>query len=123
MRVWVVRVAQEGDYDVETSGNVTGAGAPRLAFGRNLWNDALALPLGVITMVSTVVALGTLTGIIALVKTMWADHRAQATPPSYVLTSDGVQAEQLKHLYAALRDSGALTEREYQAEKRGIDRS
>ena len=77
-------------------------------------------------MVSTVVALGTLTGIIALVKTTWADRRAQAAPPSYVLTPDGVQAEQLKHLAArraALRDSGALTEREYQAEKRGVDRS
>jgi hypothetical protein len=39
--------------------------------------------------------------------------------PSYTPTDQGVRLEQLKQL-AALRDSGALTEEEFEAEKRRI---
>jgi hypothetical protein len=41
VRVWVVHVAQEGDYHVEVQGEVYGPYQPSLIFGRNMWNEPL----------------------------------------------------------------------------------
>ena len=40
-------------------------------------------------------------------------------PPAYIPTDEGVRLEQLKDL-AALRDSGALTQEEFEQEKRRV---
>lgn len=84
--------------------------------------------IGLGDLVGAPVALGSLAGIIGEVRARRADRRAPAgplaeSPPSspYVPTSDAGQAQQLKHI-AALRDSGALTDSEYVAEKRRIDK-
>jgi hypothetical protein len=127
-RVWVVRLAQDADYDVNTAGVVDVADNPRLAFGRNIWNSPLQLLLGLGYLVGAPLAVGSLAGIIGEVRARRAGRRAPAalladSPPSppYVPTSDAAQAEQLKHI-AALRDSGALTDKEYVAEKRRIEK-
>ncbi len=41
VRVWTVRVAQEGDYRVEVQGEVCCPYEPTLVFGRNMWNEPL----------------------------------------------------------------------------------
>jgi hypothetical protein len=41
VRVWVVRIAQDGDYRVEVEGEVYGPYQPPLTFGRNMWNEPL----------------------------------------------------------------------------------
>lgn len=40
-RVWVVRIAQEGDYRIEVHGEVYRPYQPSLTFGRNVWNEPL----------------------------------------------------------------------------------
>jgi hypothetical protein len=133
VQVWVVQIAQEGTYDIETDGNVGGYISPRLAFGHGSSYGWLTWVFG------GVLALGALELVVAL---MWSARSAKrarplapeellsfdeptASPPqlrglpSYTPSDQGVRLEQLKQL-AALRDSGALTEDEFEAEKRRI---
>ena len=133
VRVWVMRIAQEGTYDVETDGAVNGYISPRLAFGHGssygwlTWVFGGLLALGVVELVGAL---------------FWSARSAKAarplapeelmsfdeptggppplqTVPSYTPSDQGVRLEQLKQL-AALRDSGALTDAEFEAEKRRI---
>jgi hypothetical protein len=129
VQVWVLRIPQEGTYDIETDGNVNGYISPRLAFGHGTaygwltWLFGGLLALGVVELTGALI---------------WSAKSAKKTrplapdelleqpswnvgpgPSSYSPTADGVRIEQLKSL-AALRDSGALTEAEFEAEKRRI---
>ncbi len=136
-RVWVIQVPADGDYIVTTGGQVSGFISPQLAFGHDsdLNNAWLGISAGlfVVGLVGTVAA------------SMWRSRTKRAVPPAWpaepplsvpaphaqsgptahteepvVTPSDqGVKIEQLKTL-AALRDSGALTEKEFQAEKRRV---
>jgi hypothetical protein len=117
VRVWVVRVPQEGDYDVATGGDVDDDAALTLAFGRNMWNRELGMLLGLGFIVGAPVALGALGGIAKAAKEL----RTARTSQIHVRTPDAVQQAELKHI-SALRDSGALTEPEYKAEVRRIRR-
>jgi hypothetical protein len=133
VRVWVMRVAKEGTYDIETDGAVNGYISPRLAFGHGSSYGWLPWAFGGLFVL----------GLVELFAAMfWSAKSAKrarplapeellsfdeptASPPSlqtvpnYTPSDQGVRLEQLKQL-AALRDSGALTDAEFEAEKRRI---
>lgn len=122
VRVWVARVAEAGTYTVRTEGDVSAFVSPRLAFGHGSplgqapWWCAAVFGLGLVDLV---------------IARVWA-ARWRATsqpitptftlgeaPASYIPTDDGIRLEGLKTL-AALRDSGALTDAEFESEKRRL---
>ncbi len=133
VRVWVMRVAKEGTYDIETDGAVNGYISPRLAFGHGSSYGWLPWAFGGLFVL----------GLVELFAAMfWSAKSAKRarplapeellsfdeptasppslqTVPSYTPSDQGVRLEQLKQL-AALRDSGALTDAEFEAEKRRI---
>jgi hypothetical protein len=133
VRVWVMRIAQEGTYDIETDGAVNGYISPRLAFGHGSSYGWLPLAFGGLFVL----------GLVELFAAMfWSAKSAKRarplapeellsvdeptagppplqTVPTYTPSDQGVRLEQLKQL-AALRDSGALTDAEFEAEKRRI---
>jgi len=134
VRVWVVQIPAEGNYNVTTDGQVNGYINPRLAFGHTSSYGYL---------VWVFVALFAV-GLVDLALSIWWLTRprrraasAIATEPYFPVTpatpvspafptsrahapsDEGVRLERLKTL-AALRDSGALTEEEFQAEKHRI---
>jgi putative oligomerization/nucleic acid binding protein len=124
-RVWVAQIPVEGDYIITTSGEVNGFISPRMAFGHD--SDSNHAWPGICAGVFVVGLVGT------IITSVWrsrAKPRESASPPwqastpavdqPVVIPSDqGVKIEQLKTL-AALRDSGALTEKEFQDEKRRV---
>jgi hypothetical protein len=130
VRVWVARVPAAGTYGVDTDGEVNGYISPRLAFGHDSspgWPVWVFGGLIVVSVVELVAAL-----------LWWAQSHRQTRPvpvadglvfgaapvwhtpeSSYVPTDENIRLEQLKTI-AALRDSGALTQDEFEAEKRRI---
>jgi hypothetical protein len=130
VQVWVVQIPQEGTYDIVTDGNVNGYISPRLAFGHGSSYGWLTWVFG------GLLAFGVVELVVAL---FWSARSAKAarplTPeeavhldepawssgsaPSFTPTDQGVRLEQLRQL-AALRDSGALTQDEFETEKRQI---
>ena len=117
----------------QTDGNVNGYINPRLAFGHGSSYGWLTWVFG------GLLALGVVELAVAL---FWSARSAKAarplapeemlsfdeptgsphslqSVPSYTPSDQGVRLEQLKQL-AALRDSGALTEDEFESEKRRI---
>lgn len=128
IRVWVVQIPAEGTYDITTDGKVNGYINPRLAFGHDssygwlAWAFAGLFVVGLLELTASI---------------LWAVRRGKRPSPAvpvqatfdvgdspgvrdlYMPPDDGIRIEQLKHL-AALRDSGALTESEFEAEKRRI---
>ncbi|MGA9493003.1 MAG: SHOCT domain-containing protein [Mycobacterium sp.] len=134
IRVWVAQVPADGDYNITTDGKVGGFIDPRLAFGHGS-------PLGSLVWVFVGMFASGLVG--SLVASKWLGRiRRRAAPvtatgsPTYefpvtpvvksTVTStprepsdEGVRLERLKTI-AALRDSGALTDAEFEAEKRRI---
>ncbi|AGB24259.1 hypothetical protein Mycsm_04001 [Mycobacterium sp. JS623] len=128
VQVWLVQVPQDGTYDIVTDGNVNGYISPRLAFGHGSSYGWLTWLFG------GILALGVVELIVAL---FWSARSAKAATPllpdeavhldepafssgsGFTPTDQGVRLEQLRQL-AALRDSGALTEAEFENEKRRI---
>ncbi|PXX10279.1 SHOCT domain-containing protein [Mycolicibacterium moriokaense] len=133
VQVWVMQIPQGGTYDIETDGNINGYINPHLAFGHGSSYGWLTWVFG------GLLAFGVVELVVAL---MWSARSAKrarplapeellsfdeptASPaplhslPNYTPSDQGVRLEQLKEL-AALRDSGALTEDEFEAEKRRI---
>ncbi|RDH79855.1 SHOCT domain-containing protein [Mycolicibacterium moriokaense] len=117
IRVWVVQIPAEGTYRITTDGNVNGYINPRLAFGHGSSYGWLAWAF------AGLFALGLLELTVSIVLAVRRGKRPTPAAPialdPYTPTDDGIRIEQLKNL-AALRDSGALTEDEFQAEKRRI---
>lgn len=128
MRVWVAQIPAEGTYQVRTDGQVNGYINPRLAFGHQSSYDYLHWVFGALFGV----------GLLDLILSRFLAKRLgrgqpevalQEAPPlfpgrapptyPYAPTDQGVRLEQLKTL-AALRDSGALTQAEFEQEKRRI---
>jgi hypothetical protein len=125
-RVWVVEITVEGDYIITTSGEINGFINPRLAFGHD--SDSKGAWLGVFAGVFFIGLVGTVTTSVRLSRTKRVESPAwqlSAPPPTHsegsieTPSDEGVKIQQLKTL-AALRDSGALTEKEFQAEKRRV---
>jgi len=130
VQVWQLQVPQEGTYDVVTDGNVNGYIDPRLAFGHGssygwlTWLFGGILALGVVELVvglfwsaRSAKAARPLTPeeAVHLDQPSWSD----GSVPSYTPSDQGVRLEQLRQLGTA-RDSGALTEAEFENEKRRI---
>ncbi|OBG61721.1 SHOCT domain-containing protein [Mycobacterium sp. E3339] len=123
VRVWVARIAANGTYNITTDGQVNGFIAPRLAFGHQSSYGFLVW-LFVATFVAGLVG--------ALLAGSWLartrrravvaanpSYHAPAVAVAHEPTDEGVRLERLKTL-AALRDSGALTDAEFEAEKRRV---
>jgi hypothetical protein len=128
IRVWVVRIPAAGTYDIKTDGQVNGYINPSLAFGKDASNSTLAWVFGGLFFVGLLELTAAIIYAVKSGKRATPVSPAAATfnlgdsygvPDRYTPTDDGVRIEQLKNL-AALRDSGALTENEFEAEKRRI---
>lgn len=121
IRVWVAKIPADGDYTVTTDGQVSAYVNPTLAFGHGSWFGYLPwVFVGVFAL--AVVAL-----IIAGMARKRASRRSGPPPAPHieaperpwVPTDQGVRIEQLNTL-ARLRDSGALTAEEFEAEKKRL---
>jgi putative oligomerization/nucleic acid binding protein len=133
-RVWMMQVPAEGDYKITTEGQVNGFISPQLAFGHG-GNSSSSGPLvGIFAGLFVIGLIGTIGAPIWLARTRTASLTAwqpssidlgppvtapQGTPATYAPSDEGVKLEQLKTL-SSLRDSGALTEAEFETEKRRI---
>lgn len=111
-RLWRMRVAAAGDYQISTDGQVGGFIAPRLAFGAPSAYGSLVWVFPVVFGIGIV-------GLIAARR--WPVRGRSAAPAGeeFVPDGEGVRIEQLKTI-TALRDCGALTQAEFDAEKRRI---
>jgi Short C-terminal domain len=138
VRVWMLQIPEEGTYDIVTDGNVNGYISPRLAFGHGssygwlTWVFGGLFALGVVELAAALFwsarsakAARPLEPqeLLSLDEPTWGGG-LRAVPTStpadvYSPSDQGVRLEQLRQL-AALRDSGALTEKEFDAEKRRI---
>ena len=122
IRVWVAQIPADGNYGIRTDGKVNGYINPQLAFGHDssygwlAWAFAGLFGLGLIELTA------------AIIYSVRSGRRAMPAAPMespfgvsnrFAPTDDGVRIEQLKNL-AALRDSGALTKDEFEAEKRRV---
>jgi Short C-terminal domain len=132
VRVWVVRIVEEGNYRISTDGDVGGYIGPRLAFGHGSshgWLPWLFGGLAVVGVAELAAALvwSARTGKKARPLTPRESlsvegptvHSVATSAAGYAPSDQGARLEQLKQL-AALRDSGALTDDEFEAEKRRI---
>src|SRR5258705_11959874 len=133
VQVWVVQILHEGTYDIVTDGNINGYINPRLAFGHGssygwvTWVFGGLLALGVLELAAALMWSAKSAKrarplapdeLVSFDEPTGSAHPLQAAP-SYTPSDEGVRLEQLKQL-AALRDSGALTEDEFEAEKRRV---
>jgi hypothetical protein len=124
-RVWVAQIPVEGDYIITTGGEVNGFISPRMAFGHDS-DSNIAWP-GICAGVFVIGLVGTITASVwrsrakprAAESPPWQASAPTADEPVVIPSDQGVKIEQLKTL-AALRDSGALTEKEFQSEKRRV---
>jgi len=131
VRVWVAQIPVSGNYNITTDGQVNGYINPRLAFGHKssygflVW---LFVALFVVGLVGSITSGWWLarTRRRAVVAANPYFHPPvvspvvpAATPVAHEPSDEGVRLERLKTL-AALRDSGALTQDEFEAEKRRI---
>lgn len=133
VRVWMVRVPVEATYRVTTDGEVGGYINPRLAFGHQssygwlVWVFVAMFGVGLIDLLLSVVWLSRSRPAASASPAspyfaeapVLASHPSDPPRTAYEPSDDGIRLERLKTL-AALRDSGALTEEEFQSEKRRI---
>jgi hypothetical protein len=127
VRVWVAQIPAEGTYNIATDGQVSGFIEPRLAFGHSssygfvVWVFVALFVAGLVVSIVAGRWLGRARRKAATAVVQAVSLSAPAVPPvtAQYLGDEGVRLERLKTL-AALRDSGALTEEEFQAEKRRI---
>ncbi|MCP9276608.1 SHOCT domain-containing protein [Mycolicibacterium sp. CAU 1645] len=129
VRVWIAQVSAEGTYEITTDGNVGAFLDPSLAFGHGSrygflpWVFAAVFGLGLVALV--------IAGVWAARARRGAAqpfgspaYGAPYQPPqqtygSYSPSEQGIRLEQLNNL-VRLRDSGALTQDEFEAEKKRI---
>lgn len=119
-RVWVAHVRAEGTYEVQTGGQVSGFVNPTLAFGRgseHWWT--LVLFGGVFAFGISDIVAGAIWGRMVKRREVSSGYAQPGAASQYELSTEDLRVEQLRNL-AALRDSGALTQEEYDAERRRI---
>jgi hypothetical protein len=134
VRIGYLHVPAEGTYDITTDGNVSAYLDPRLAFGHGSsyghlpWIFAAIFGLAIVDLIIARIWAGKVKRS-ELMPTyppppaypMYTPQPSPFTPPAdpYVPTDQGIRIQQLNTL-AQLRDSGALTEAEYEAEKKRV---
>jgi hypothetical protein len=137
VRVWVTQIPSEGNYNITTDGKVNGYIDPRLAFGHGssigflVWVFVGLFAVGLIGSIVASKWLGRARRSAtpaAGAGTLGYEFPAAPLPPIAKPTAntvvhepsgEGVRLERLKTI-AALHDSGALTDAEFEAEKRRI---
>jgi hypothetical protein len=145
IRVWVVQIPMDGTYQIATEGDVSAFVSPRLAFGHSSSLGWLPVVFGVMMAVSildVIVVAFWLARVRARAASPvlpedqpegtgfgdvgeFADEPVFDRPPvtdrptSFEPTEDGIRLQHLKTL-AALRDSGALTDDEFESEKKRL---
>lgn len=117
-RLWRVQVATAGEYQITTDGQVGGFITPRLAFGHS---SAYGPLVWVFPALSGLGAVGLFGASRFAARSPNRPVADAGTGPGTAVHPDdtGVRIEQLKTI-TALRDSGALTQAEFKAEKRRI---
>jgi hypothetical protein len=139
VRVWVAQIPVDGTYRIRTDGNVSAFVSPRLAFGHSSaqgmlpWIFAGVFGVALLDLIVSQIWLSRMRSRVAAptynptfntpTVATFADSSLPVFTPKaadpYSVTDDGVRIEQLKTL-AALRDSGALTDDEFESEKRRL---
>jgi len=130
VRVWVAQIPAAGTYNIVTDGKVNGFIDPRLAFGHSssygylVWVFVAMFVVGLLDSIMSGMWLARTRRKTAAAFVAGAPHYPAVTPTvapptAYEPSDEGVRLERLKTL-AALRDSGALTQDEFEAEKRRI---
>ena len=137
VRVWVAQIPSEGNYNITTDGKVNGYIDPRLAFGHGSSIGFLVwvfVGLFVVGLIGSIVASKWLGRVrrnavpAAGAGTLGYEFPNAPLPPIanptvntvvHEPSGEGVRLERLKTI-AALHDSGALTDAEFEAEKRRI---
>jgi hypothetical protein len=137
VRIWVAQIPSEGNYNITTDGKVNGYIDPRLAFGHGSSIGFLVwvfVGLFVVGLIGSIVAsrwlgrvrrdaapaagAGTL-GYEFPVAPLSPIAKPTVNTVAHEPSGEGVRLERLKTI-AALHDSGALTDAEFEAEKRRI---
>ena len=125
IRIWTAEIPEAGTYQIHTDAQVNGYINPRLAFGKETesgflhWVFAGVFGLGLLDLIASLIlrAQGGSGRPPEFVTQTPFEHFAPTD--RYTPSDQGVRLEQLKTL-ASLRDSGALTQAEFEAEKRRI---
>jgi hypothetical protein len=137
VRIWVAQIPSEGNYNITTDGKVNGYIDPRLAFGHGssigflVWVFAGLFVVGLIGSIvasrwlgrvrrdaAPAAGAGTL-GYEFPVAPLSPIAKPTVNTVAHEPSGEGVRLERLKTI-AALHDSGALTDAEFEAEKRRI---
>lgn len=126
VRVWVAQIPVAGTYNITTDGQVNGYINPRLAFGHKssygylVWLFVGLFVAGLVGSILSGLWLSRTRRKAVVAANPYYPPPVPVSPTTPVEPSDeGVRLERLKTL-AALRDSGALTAEEFEAEKRRI---
>ncbi|OMC57092.1 hypothetical protein A5747_04680 [Mycobacterium sp. IS-836] len=119
VRVWVAQIPAAGTYNVTTDGKVNGFIEPRLAFGHKSSYGYLVWVFVAVFVVGLVDSIVSGLWLSRTRRKAAAAFVAVHEPRPYEPSDQGVRLERMKTL-AALRDSGALTESEFESEKRRI---
>jgi hypothetical protein len=137
-RVWFVQVPADGMYKVTTEGQVNGFISPSLAFGResafswSVWPFVGLFAIGLPGLIGSTLWLARARRVTrpfasaeqAIPLYAPTDADVSVAAPEHLLashapTDEAIKLEQLKTL-ASLRESGALSEAEFETEKRRI---
>jgi hypothetical protein len=128
IRVWVTQIPVSGTYNVTTDGQVNGYIQPRLAFGHKSsygWLVWLFVAMFVAGLVGSILSGSWLARTRRKAVVAASPYFPIPVPPVvptvavHEPSDEGVRLERLKTL-AALRDSGALSQEEFETEKRRI---
>jgi hypothetical protein len=124
VRVWVAQIPAAGTYGITTEGQVSAYVNPTLAFGHGSRYGYLPIVFAVVFGVALVGLLVVRAWVgRGMQHQLTVDHPLPETSwqpaDPYTPTDQGIRVEQLNTL-ARLRDSGALTEREFEAEKKRV---
>ena len=125
IRIWTAQVPVAGVYRIRTAGEVNGYINPRLAFGHGSslgylhWAFAALFGVGLLDLIMSLVFARRRGGGRSAVVGLQEMPQAVASVDSYAPTDEGVRLQQLKTI-SALRDSGAMSPGEFEAEKRRI---
>lgn len=123
VRVWVAQIPVGGNYNITTDGQVNGYINPRLAFGHKssygflVWLFVGLFVVGLVGSIASGLWLGRTRRRAVVAANPY--YRAPVVSAAHEPTDEGVRLERLKTL-AALRDSGALSQQEFEDGKRRV---